>query len=522
MKLHAPSLLAVTVSAVLSLAPGCVAFNVGKPEVVIDEHDVPEKQEESVAVDIVDVEPQSSQTGLDKVAIGLKADVDETIEKRSYRETWTIRKQKRLGVGLFPGGAEVFLMPEGALYPVIFQRQNSQGVYKFNPADTASDYVVSELFGGILTCGVVWVVGTVHSLLVAPFGPWECSHDLIETDSVQGPSGGSGPWTVSASTKVRMLDKYSTKLGVHTSLDAGKNTSGGVDHLGLFGVHKYVAMFVDGPERGPSTVVGTEKKREAKEVNGPYIVEFSIPELNHSNWSRVTSRETNATFPLPIAQHDCTVDATVAFRRDEHPNAGAVGELTRKALDKASERVFHMEVALRGGGGSPVKVRKLYEIVEITTAGDGKYVVRVEIKDKSKTFAIGRNIESEVRRLIREDYLGKNPDTPLQYIRDSVKWETEGNGEMLVYTGWAFSARPVEDGWDYNPDTRRGWIRLRITGGMPADDAKSWARKNIAAIISDKNVALEASKAPPSGAQYRSLAEKFEDGVLTVEFEAIE
>ena len=57
---------------------------------------------------------------------------------------------------------------------------------------------------------------------------------------------------------------------------------------------------------------------------------------------------------------------------------------------------------------------------------------------------------------------------------------------------------------------------------MPADDAKSWARKNIAAIISDKNVALEASKAPPSGAQYRSLAEKFEDGVLTVEFEAIE
>jgi hypothetical protein len=57
---------------------------------------------------------------------------------------------------------------------------------------------------------------------------------------------------------------------------------------------------------------------------------------------------------------------------------------------------------------------------------------------------------------------------------------------------------------------------------MTAEEAKRWARDNIEAIAREKNVLLEAGGAPPEGAVYRSLGETLEDGVLTVEFEAVE
>ena len=168
--------------------------------------------------------------------------------------------------------------------------------------------------------------------------------------------------------------------------------------------------------------------------------------------------------------------------------------------------------------------KPLFRVIGIEPKDDGSYVVSIGIEDPSQTFKLINTLMPEVQRIVRDDFLGRNPSISPQFVREYLRYSVpkEKNGEELVFSGWAFSVRPVEDGWDYDPDTRRGWIRLRITGGMPADDAKSWARKNIAAIVSEKNVALEAGKVPPSGAQYRSLAEKFEDGILTVEFETIQ
>jgi hypothetical protein len=57
---------------------------------------------------------------------------------------------------------------------------------------------------------------------------------------------------------------------------------------------------------------------------------------------------------------------------------------------------------------------------------------------------------------------------------------------------------------------------------MPAYEAKQWARADIEAIVKAKNVVLEAGGTPPEGALYRSPGESLEDGVLTVEFEAVE
>ena len=98
----------------------------------------------------------------------------------------------------------------------------------------------------------------------------------------------------------------------------------------------------------------------------------------------------------------------------------------------------------------------------------------------------------------------------------------ENDGEYLTFTGWVFSVRPAEDGWYYDAASRTGWIRLRVTGGIPASEAEAWAHENIAEIVKYKNAVLEPGKAPPPGAAFRSLGEKFEDGILTIEFEAVQ
>ena len=76
--------------------------------------------------------------------------------------------------------------------------------------------------------------------------------------------------------------------------------------------------------------------------------------------------------------------------------------------------------------------------------------------------------------------------------------------------------------WKYDSVSRKGQVRIRAIDGMPTSEAKQWARENISAIVSEKNIVIEAGKVPPEGAKFRSLDESFANGILTVEFEAIE
>lgn len=507
----------------LCLSSGCVAINVGKPKVITDAHDVQMRQSEPVSVEVVSIAPQTRQIGSDKVSVALNATVSETFEKRAFREIWTIRKRKRLAIGLFPGAAETYLMPDGALTAATFAQQTATGEYRCNPLDERLRYAECHL-GGLLTCGALQLAGTVNSLLLEWFEPWECAHDLVDPDYVVASPRRSNLWTASESPKLRVIAKYADELGIHTCMDGSGSDSSFLSHLGLVGIHKYVAVFVDGPEKGPPAVVGTETRRRNMTVNGPLIAELSIPDLNYRDWKRIAAHETQTTFQLPVAPRACTTEAIVKFRAVDTAQATPAGDLTRQALSAADGQTYRFVVSLAGGGNGDFDRQRtrFYEILAIRPSAEGQYSVRVEIKDKSRTFSIGREIEGEVRRLIREDYYGKHPETPIKDIREAIKWETEGDGSILVYTAWAFSIRPVKDGWKYDHEARRGWMRLRISGGMPAEEAKRWAQENISAIVSDKNVALEVGKAPPPGATYRSLDESFEDGILTVEFEAIQ
>lgn len=166
--------------------------------------------------------------------------------------------------------------------------------------------------------------------------------------------------------------------------------------------------------------------------------------------------------------------------------------------------------------------RPLYEIVGIDPADDGTYVVRAKVGDKSKLFLVLRQVKPDVERLIRDEFGMRNGSVPPERIQCYIQPRLEADGEFLVLKGWAFAVQPVADGWEYDPESRRGTLRLRISDGMSPEDAKRWARENVSAIVTDKNVALEAGGAPPSGATYRSLSESFSNGILTLAFEGVE
>ncbi len=536
-------LLATALLAAAVLGSGCVAFNVGKPETFTHAERVVETAELPIQTEVLSSDARLQKRGND-VAVGLGLEILEGFEKREHTETVIVRKQKRLAIGFFPGAAECIFMPNGALEPAwstqyggYVETPKWHTVYSNDPRPGFGTYVFWQL-GSLLSFGVIHGFATLNSLLVQPFADWHCEHDFIGPD-ILGASTPSSQryYDASLSPKLQSLDKFAPperkKIGVYTCFDkrAGAGSSKPISHLGLVGVHKYLAVFVDDLKRTPSTVIGTETKRRSAFAIGPFIAEFKIPDLNHDDWKRVAPGETQATFALPAVQRDCTVEAVVSLREDPAANGRAADDLTRQALAKTAGREWRFDLALKGTGrpaSGPVSVpapqpaAPLFEVREITPKGDGQYFVRVAIKDKSKTFSVIHLVEPEVYRLVRNDFRSKNPGEPAQFVREYMRPQTERDGEFLTFTGWVFSVRPAEDGWHYDAASRTGWIRLRVTGGIPASEAEAWAHENIPEIVKYKNAVLEPGKAPPPGAAFRSLGEKFEDGILTIEFEAVQ
>ena len=401
--------------------------------------------------------------------------------------------------------------------------------------ETSEGNYVVEHFLSIFVLCLSQVGGTINSLLIEPFAGYSCDHDFIDVECLEIRSFANayqGKYAdATASPKIRVFKSFTPEerkqMGIVTCYDYRPRvfSNAGMSHLGLIGIHKHQAVFVEPATPGPRTETGeVETKRSRVDVEGPYVAELSIPVMEYTLTARVDKGATRAEFSLPAAERKCVAEAVVRIRAGA---AGEVSEVTKGALEKVEGQEYRFDVTLQGGAAAvPATVPKAaggaYEVVGITQSGNGQYEVRVRIADKSKTFDIGWAVEADVKRLIREDFVKRHPGTGIQYVREMVEWETEEDGAILMYRGWAFSARPVPDGWTYDDGSRRGTVRLRISEGMSADEAKRWARENIEAIVKDKNMALEAGGTPPEGAIYRSLSETLEDGVLTVEFEAVE
>lgn len=194
------------------------------------------------------------------------------------------------------------------------------------------------------------------------------------------------------------------------------------------------------------------------------------------------------------------------------PNSGAPGENT-----PASQ-----------GGGTQLPVpatpsTPAYDITTVESYANGRAVYRVTIQDPAKTaFDIERMVRPELERIVRDAFEAESFVTDRNAMRVVVIPDF-GENRTIVFTAMAFSAEPIADGWAYDAVSRRGTVRLRITGRVDADTVRRWARQNIAVIIRDKNIALsvDADSLPPE-AIFRSLGESFENGVLMVEFEVVE
>lgn len=471
---------AARVAAALLLLCGCRAVDVGAPVVERQTRTIHNTACSPSRSEVTAVKMTHAPAGAQAVSVGLVADVREEYERTSHEQTTTITKQRRLSFGFFPAAAEQYCAPVGADPPACFPRG----------------------YPAAFAVGLPFVpLGTLHALLLeGPFGSYDC-------------------------TKSKNLNAYA--------------------HVGLLGIHKYTVSVREGPVDGPFRAEPPHvRTRTAVAVPGPFEIEFSIPDLGHRPAPVRSGRDGTVVFSLPAVTRDRTVRAFVSFRPVQSP-AAASEPWVGLALGKAAAESHSFDVTLRAppppkpppaptviripvsvsapaSTPAPTPPQRPYKVTGIQPGDGGFYTVCVEILDTTRTFDIRRLVEAEVRDLVRQDFLSRHPGESPQTIRENLRFVTENAGRTLMCEGRAFSARPVEDGWHYDPESRRGWVRLRITGGMPAAEAKSWARDNISAIVAEKNVALEVGKAPPPGATYRSRQERFEDGLLTVEFEALQ
>lgn len=520
---------------------GCIAIPAGRTQVF--RHEVERLETDPVPSRTTARNPRVMllQRG-ETVEVSLTADVLQEHALRRFVKETTVRCQRRLAFGLFPGAAEIVWMPPEALASAMsvprggFNPPPDYCGYYWDRGLGLKAYALSHARALLLCAGTVQVAYTVESLLLAPFESWKCdSHDFADREHWRRGTKRTSRQSLteadaSSSPRLRayaeLPEGLRRKIGVRTCFDmrnAGSVADG--THLGLVGFHKYQAVSVVVSEVDGGELAEMERRTEKREMEGPYEVELSIPGVGHSERRVVERGETKTTFRLPWARHETAIMAQVSMRECSGEGEETTPELTRQALRGLAGQGNRFDVNLSENAGSEEADNGVagWEILQIRPTRDGKYAVRVHLTDSARRSEAAREVAAEVRRRIREDYANRHPSVRVVDVRDWVKWKPDGEDPcVLLLAGWAFSARPLADGWTYDDESRRGMVRLRISDGMPEEEAKRWARENIEIIVKEKNVELEAGKAPPPGALYRSLGESLENGVLTVEFEALE
>ena len=477
------------------LLSGCAAVDIGAPSETSSKRTLWKTASMPSRTEVTAIHPVAKIEGRDRLTLGFQADIREEYPRSSRIETTTTVRQRRLSYGFFPAAAEQYAVPPGATGPDCLKH----------------DYPASFLLG------LPFVpFGTAYSLLwEGPFGSYDCSD--------------------------------------------GKNHNA-FSHVGLLGVHKYTVTTrrrpVTGPERPESPDV---KTRSAQWIPGPCEITVFIDELGYRNTQFLPRGDTSSSFPLPAVTRDRNVlaRATLSPSPSDSVSSSAWRPL---ALRKAQGQSYSFNLFLKAPPPPPpppppkpvpvpqpayrpvpsssvvtqtVVIRErpvpvpqsqpkpLFDNIRKEYLPDGTTEIRVHVNDTSRTFDIDRQINPTIRGMFQQEFTDRNPLVPLHDVRVETRWTTDDTGAEMIYRGGAFSIRPEKvAGSRYDPDTRRGILRLRVAGTIPEDILRTYVRANISAIVSEKNILLEAGMAPPSGARYKSLGESYDDGILTIEFEA--
>jgi len=516
--------LAVPALFAIAAGGGCVAIPVGAPETFSKE--VPGAVRDAGDPRVVSRQPRERVIGRETAGrriawIGLEGEI---VSEQPREQTWRrigIVKQRRMAFGVMPGMAEKFL--DGDFSP-------DEGDWR---ETSASNYGMGIALG----C----YAATPWKLLVEPFwGSWECKHHGWTEHAARNGDG--------------VLKHFTSRERQSMGLEPADENDflAGFSHAGVVGFHRHCKYTVMPPaESGKRTPAAPATLRRVRQVQGPYRVALELPACGFAQTLEVPRGATGVDFNLEeVRAAGDVARGVIRFL----PPAGGVEELRnaddRALLAAAGERSFPADIRVKAEApprwtappapDGPQTVVKEYhhyhetkvvearvpetapwEIETVAAYRSGRAEYRVSIRDAAKkAFEVEREVKPEIERLLRDAFLAAQPGMDAKAVRTYAL--PEFAGRTIRFKGVAFSVQPLTDGWRYDADTGRGSVRLRISEGMSPDEAKRWARENIEAIVKEKNVALEAGKAPPEGAVYRSLGETLEDGVLTVEFEALE
>ncbi len=518
------------------LSCGCVAFDVGRPEPVetfeyksetISLGEAPRKA--ISAAPAVRQEPPAAASHAGRVFVGLEGRVLRTDKWGDVYRNVDLLRQRRMAFGFVPGAAEGD--PMG--YRLLGKRfrfcgseghaplmQDEEGRFRFLPL----------FFGAYLA--------TPYALVIEPFvGRWECSgHAQCPRE---WPNGATRD-PISKSDWIR-TDLYA-QFEECISSRIGTASYGGIWlHMPLFGFHRFV-RYSWGEPTDSRIAERTTTSEEGAFGRGPFMVELEVPDIGFREKAMVPAGAREAAFALPFADADRNASATVRFSPVASRAAEPADDATRALLAGVRGADCAVKVRLRApppGLAAPARpdagaagvvtqvVARVAPAVPYRIAksrgADGSPVWRVTVLDEAKTgLEIAALVRPKILAELREGYLAKHPSAAAEDVRAAAQYETAEDGRTLVYTGAAFEWRAVVDGWTYDEATRRGSIRLCAPEDVPADLLHRWTKENVAEIVRDKNVALAAGSAAPPGARFRLLSESLENGILAVEFEAVE
>jgi hypothetical protein len=555
-------------AAVVAVCSGCVAVNVGKPQVFKRTNTRTQTIPDPDTLELLEMKARSqigNRWGDLRLTAWLDGTVSEECTLKVQENVSAFTSRKKMAIGFFPGAAEFVYASSNDLNRVLFHSKTSDGNAMLIESRGEMIGVLSAMTFTLLGSAIA----TVPSLFVHPFTPWSCSQECYCCTHA-GVLSGTEPaareyqrgWT---DPRGSILSGFSGEelRAAHVTLqgeDAIRErhfvpfffSKNSLSHMGLAGVHKYPVITDIRFEALPWKEAGKERRSRTQRMPGPYEVEFRIPSIGHVEKKRVSAQETEATFVLPQTEHGGTCHAQIAFswedgkgllgqyHQDGKPIAGMVHLTTVELPEKRKPKpvATHTPPPAQAPVREVVKeVHHYHETrvleerkpegppynVEKTVDGAGRTVWRVTIlAENLNAFGVDGEVKPRILQELRDDFAGRNPNVPRGEINAFASYTTENGGRMLVYVGVAESLIPSLESLTFSSETHRGTVTMRLASGAELRRSKEFVRNNISAIVCDKNVVITAGARPPDGAKYRSLDENFADGVLTVEFEAVE
>ena len=480
------------------LGSGCVAWNVGEPVSHV-ERVGSRIESKTLAERPVSSRPVFSQPDGKSFRVGLSATVEKDVEMREIVSEKTVTTQNRMSFGLFPGWAEFVYErnPGFARVKRIVHEAKQETVSDSAPAwlhvivlPQASVFFAAFTLAG----GVIY---TPYAMFVEPFsGSYECFRPPHVDDM-------PAFWS----------------------------------HMAIVGFHRYQATSETPPV---DRTITSRRRTESGErrIPGPWQARLSIPAIRYERTVAVPGSGNEASFEIPPREGGGTESGTVTILPPA--NGGASSDaVNRTLLARLAGTSHSVHVAIpvkpapRGGAGVVVTNVVVHQHLPPPTPGIAPYAVLendyengtgrylIEITDPSKTgpeiheLAAGR-----IEREVRDAYLAENPGVPADAVRAHAAPSYQER--KIRYTVSVFSLVPEVDGFSYDGASRTGVLKLRVPPNADLSAAKRYVRDNISAIVSDKNAVIRTGEPPPRGATYRSLDENYVDGILTVEFEAVE